>query len=152
MALLYQFKIKTQSSIINLIESYLKDKEIEYYPERYSNTTTISLYKVLGFSISLSYSELDYLEYAIDNTSIQELKWDCSWNITFQFDKFYDNLSAKLNMLDLCCYILSYTKEDVILVFNGELLILNREDGIVNMNNSFNFWNSDELIRKIESF
>lgn len=77
-----------------------------------------------------------------------EENWDYSTNIHFRLDKFYDNLLGRSNMIDMCIYVLNNTKDDAKLLFNGDILVLERNNGIVNINKNFGFWNSKELINK----
>ena len=53
-------------------------------------------------------------------------------------------------MMDICINILNNTNEDAVLLFNGDVLILERVNGIVKVNNNFGFWNSEELLAKVK--
>ena len=71
--------------------------------------------------------------------------------INFRLDKFYDNLQVRLNMIEFCIYILNKIDDDAIILFNGELLVLERINGILKINDNFGFWNSNLLVDKLKS-
>jgi hypothetical protein len=105
---------------------------------------------MLGFMISVLFSEKISFDYLISEKQIVEENWDYSSDMHFRLDKFYDNFLSRLNMIELCIYVLNNTKEDARLLFNGDILVLERTNGVININKNFGFWNSDDLLDKIE--
>ncbi|OXA72594.1 hypothetical protein B0A56_13715 [Flavobacterium columnare NBRC 100251 = ATCC 23463] len=150
MALEYRLQIKTKVSLVNLVVSYIKERNILFSKENTSKGVNLYLREALGFIISILFSEKVYFEYLIDENHTIEEEWEYSNDIHFRLDKFYDNLLARLNMIDVCIYMLSNTEGDAKLLFNGEVLVLERSNGIIRINKNFGFWNSDELLNKVE--
>lgn len=150
MALEYRLQIKTKISLFNFVESYLYERNISFSKEIIKNGINIYLYEVLGFMISIFSSDKIYFEYLINNNETFEEEWDYSNDIYIRFDKSFDNLHARLNMIDMCVYILNNTKDDAKLLFNGDILVLEKKKGIISINKNFGFWNSVDLIAKIE--
>ncbi|MGL4629725.1 MAG: SitI3 family protein [Leadbetterella sp.] len=149
MALEYRLQIKTKISILNFLESYLTEKSFSYSKKNLNKAVTLYLWDLLGFSITISHSDKVFFDYLVNENKTIEEKWDYSNNITFRFDKFYDNLHARTNMLEICNYHIINTKEDIRLLFNGDVLVLERTDSVVNINKNFGFWNSDDLLNII---
>lgn len=150
MALEYRLQVKTEISLFNFIENYLIEKNISFLKEGVNKGANIYLYEVLGFMISFIISKKMFFDYIINESEFIEREWDYSSNIYFRLDKFYDDLLARLNMMDICINILNNTNEDAVLLFNGDVLILERVNGIVKVNNNFGFWNSEELLAKVK--
>lgn len=151
MALEYKLQIKSKISLLNLVENYLTGKNILFSKENISKGLSLYLHESLGFIVSILFSENIYFEYLINKNHIIEDEWDYSSDIHFRLDKFYDNLLVRLNMIDLCIYVLNNTVEDAKLLFNGDVLVLERNEGVISINKNFGFWNSDELLNKVQS-
>lgn len=150
MALEYRLQIKTKMTLFNFVERYLKEKNILFSKENISKGVNLYLFEVLGFMISILYSDKIYFDYLIKENQTYEEEWDYSNDIYFRFDKSYDNLLARLNMIDMCIYILNNTKEDAKLLFNGDILVLEKKKDVISINMNFGFWNSDDLLAKLE--
>lgn len=150
MALEYNLQVQTRLPILNFVEDYLNENNIAFSEDKIQNN--IDLYETLGITISSLYSEKVFLEYMINKQEIIEEEWSYSNNILFRLDKFYDNLSARLNVIEVCAYILKNTNEDVLMLFNNELLVLQRTNGTVKINKSYGFWDSDQLLEVITPF
>ncbi len=151
MALEYKLHIKSKISLLNLVENYLTGKNIIFSKENISKGVNLYLHESLGFIVSILFSEKIYFEYLINKNHSIEDEWDYSSDIHFRLDKFYDNLLVRLNMIDVCIYVLNNTEGDAKLLFNGDVLVLERIKGVISINKNFGFWNSDELLNKVES-
>lgn len=150
MALEYRLQVKTEISLFNLVESYLNEKKISFSREEIDKGVNIYLFEVMGFMTSIVLSRNVFFDYMVSENQVIEDEWDYSSDITFRLDKLYDNLLARLNMIDVCCCILKNTTEDARLLFNGDILVLERTNGEVIVNNNFGFWNSEDLRTKIK--
>jgi len=144
MALEYRLQIKTEVSLLHIIENYLKERYLLFSKQKNKNSD-FYLNEELGFMISILFSKEIFFEYLLSENQVVEEKWDYSNDIYFRLDKFYDNLLAKINMIEICIYILNNTKEDAKLIFNGDILVLERINGSININKNFGFWNEDLL-------
>ncbi|MBC6111947.1 SitI3 family protein [Pedobacter fastidiosus] len=151
MALEYRLHIRTRTPLFDFVKKYLDEKNILFNKENTNKGVNFYLYEILGFMISILYSEKVFFEYLINENQIVEADWDYSTDIHFRLDKFYDNLLARLNMIDVCVCILSNTKDDAKLLFNGDILVLERYNGVISINKNFGFWNSHDLLNKIEN-
>ncbi|GAA5042305.1 hypothetical protein GCM10011506_44340 [Marivirga lumbricoides] len=149
MALEYRLQVKTKMSLSSLVESYLNEKRILFSKENITKGENVYCYEGLGFMVSILFSEKIFFEYLISENKTIEEDWDYSIDIHFRLDKFYDNLLARINMIDMCIYLLNNTREDARLLFNGDILVLERTNGIISINKNFGFWNSDDLLNKI---
>ncbi|MBO0591283.1 hypothetical protein I2486_07665 [Cellulophaga sp. E16_2] len=150
MALKYILQVKTEVSLLNFIEIYLNKKTVLFSKEKINKGINIYLYEVLGFMFSFTFSEKVFFDYLIDENKVVEENWDYSSDIHFRLDKFYDNLLARLNMIEVCVYILNNTKEDIRLLFSGDILVLERTNGIISINKNFGFWNTSDLLGQIK--
>lgn len=151
MALEYRLKIETKIPLLNYLENYLDKNSISVSKEKIQEVTNIYLYERFGFMISTMNSEKVFFDYLINEKQVIEEYWDYSNDMNFRLDKFYNNLLARLHMIDICVYILYNTKENARLLFNGDILVLERTNGIISINQSFGFWNSVDLLDKIKS-
>lgn len=151
MALEYRLQIKSKLNLLNFVGKFLKENKISFSVENSNNCINLYLCDILGFMISILFSETVYFEYLIDKNEIVEEEWEYSSDLHFRLDKFCDNLKARMNMIDICIYILNNTNEDVKLLFNRDILVLERNHSVITINKNFGFWNSDELLNKIES-
>lgn len=152
MALEYRLQIKTKMSLFNFVEDYLNEKNILFSKENINNGMNLYLYETLGFMISILPTEKVFFEYLIAENQIIETDWNYSSSIYFRLDKFYDNLMVRSNMIDMCIYILNNTIDDAKLLFNGDVLVLEKNNDIISINKNFGFWNSDDLLNKINLF
>lgn len=150
MALEYRLQIKTKMTLFNFAEGYLKKKNILFSKESIDKGVNIYLYEALGFMISILFSEKIFFEYLVGENITNEEEWEYSSDLHFRLDKFYDNLNARLNMIDICIYILNNVNDDAKLLYNGDILVLERTNGNITINENFGFWNSDELLNKIK--
>lgn len=150
MALEYRLQIKTQVSLLHIIENYLKERCLIFLKQKYKSSD-FYLKEELGFMISILSSKKIFFEYMLSENQVVEEKWDYSNDIYFRLDKFYDNVLAKINMIEICIYILNNTKEDAKLIFNGDILVLERINGLIHINKNFGFWNGD-LLSKVDDY
>lgn len=149
MALEYRLQVKTEMSLFNFVVSYLNERKISFSEEIIDKGINIYLYEKMGLMISIALPGKAFFDYMINKSQMIQDEWDYSSNINFRLDKSHNNLIARLNMIDVCCYILKNTTEDAILLFNGDILVLERTNGKVIANNGFGFWNSEELKNKV---
>lgn len=150
MALEYRLQIKTKTPLSYFLDSYLKEKNILFSKDETEKDIRVYLCDLLGFTISVLLSRNVCFDYQITKNQFIEEEWNYSSDMYFRLDKFYDNLLARLNMLDLCIYVLNNTSEDARLLFNGDVLVLERTNGKININKNFGFWNSHVLIDRLE--
>lgn len=141
MALEYRLNIESKKSLALDFEKYLSQERISFERENLNTSVCYNLFKILGFLVSFIVRDNCYFSYLVREDESLEKEWDYSSVISFRLDKFYDNSLAKLNMIKICGYILNNTKDDAILLFNGDILVLERINGVVKVNNNFGFWN-----------
>lgn len=152
MALEYDLNIKSKSIFSQKIDKHLTTKGYIFEKEFKENSAIFNLYKPLGFILSLFIVENKYFDYINNENQNIEKEWQYSTLISFRLDKNYDYLNVRINMLDIISFILNQTKDDALLLFNGDVLILERINGKIILNKNTGFWNSDELIKKITIF
>ncbi|MBF7089945.1 hypothetical protein IUY40_00070 [Flavobacterium sp. ALJ2] len=149
MALEYDLNIKSKKIFSQKLGKYLISKEYIYEKKHEEKLVIFDLYKPLGFIISLFVIENKYFDYISNENQCIEKEWHYSSLISFRLDKDYDYLNVRINMLDIIIFILNQTKDDLLLLFNGDILILERTNGKIILNKNAGFWNSDKLIKKI---
>lgn len=150
MALTYRLRIKTKIPLLNFVEKYLVENNILFSRESINKGVNIYLNEALGFMISVGSFENIFFDYLVSENHSTEEEWDYSNDIYFIIDKSYDSLLVRLNMIEICSYVLSNTNEDARLLFNGDILVFERTNGIITTNKNFGFWNSDDLLDKMK--
>jgi len=146
MALDYTLHIKSKYLPSGIIERYLFGKNV--FQLKPFEENCFNLFDELGFIVSISSVETVFFEFLVDENKSVEDNWDYSTNIHFRLDKFYDNFLVRLNMIDFCINLLNSIEEDAKFIFNGDILVFERNNGLIKINWNFGFWNSKELLEK----
>jgi hypothetical protein len=144
------FKEKVASSEFELMDKFLKEKNIQYSKKINDNQIYFNVYEKLGFEIYIFMEDTHFFDYEINDTYL-EYEWDNCTCISFDVNKFFDNQRVKSNMLEIVIAFLKSNAYDAVLLFNGDVLILDRKKGIVNANLESGFWKSKELLIKLEN-
>ena len=144
MAIGYSLKIKGSRLDENILVSKFVDMNYTL-----TNTTnsdkgvSIDFYKELGFVVSLT--EAGNYPYNSWETGFQKEDFVFKKSLEFRFDKEYDNLSKRYNvMLKIIFDLMSELHEEAILISNGDTeLCLFKETGKILLNNRSKIWNRD---------
>ena len=150
MGLEYSLYLRSEKSLQELTENYLLLENIHLEKNIKDNLIEIdSIYEILGFIIYL-YSGIDkYFSYEIDKKMIEN-RWHGKYNcLSFEFNKSFDNSIAKTNMINIVIKVLEETTSDVLLLFNSDVLILERKDSKLYLNDKIGFWNEKSLSDKM---
>jgi hypothetical protein len=151
MALEYDIHIKSKILFFEKVETFLNSRKYIFEKEYSDNLVIFNLYNQLGFIISFFIKENNYFNYLNSKNESIEKEWNFSSGISFRLNKSYDYLAAKLNMLDIIVYILNETKEDSIVIFNGDIMILEKTEGKIKLNEHIEFWSNVELKNRISN-
>jgi hypothetical protein len=144
MALEYKFYLNSKISVSEVLDKYFSEEKIEMN-NCSDNPNFYDCYSSSGFSIMIRNLNSLIFDYAEIESEFFEIEFKPCCELVFRLDKFYDNSISKLNMITICDNILSLISSDAILLFNGELVVLKRIDGIFSINRNFGFWNTTEL-------
>lgn len=151
MALEYDLYFKGNPSLPEKIENVLTSKKVNFKKDCTEGLVCFDLYDFLGFVVTISSRDNKYFNYLINETQTKENEWKKSSVVSFRLNKDYNYLEARLNMLDIVIYILNESDEDAILLFNSDVLILEREGGRIVLNKTAGFWSSQDLFDKVSS-
>jgi len=151
MALEYDLYFKGRPSLPEKIENILTSKKVNFKKDHAEGLVCFDLYNFLGFVLTIFIRDNKYFNYLISETQTKENEWKKTSVVSFRLNKDYNYLGARLNMLDIVVYILKESDEDVILLFNSDVMILEREGGKIVLNKAAGFWSSKDLLDKIGS-
>lgn len=140
MALEYSLKLIGQLDINQIAEDILSNEEQNIMEHEKIDLITIPLYESQGFSIQIYNGTNGYYHY-LNSKNIYEIKELKEYTaISFRFDKFFDNIKAKNNMLSFVIKILKANAQDALLLFNSNNLIFERTNGILLIDKKMDFW------------
>lgn len=142
MSLDQRLYLKAKIEVDYKIENILCEKNIEYS----KNSNYFDVFDKLGFLIYFSYSRNDYFDYVV-NGEMSDFEWneDCT-HVSYRLDKFSDIYQTNMNMLDITFRLLNDTNADAIL--GSEVLILKRDNNIIKLNETNNFWSIGDYKEK----
>lgn len=150
MSLKYDFFLKGKIIEEEPIEQFLREKNVPYSKKTVSGGIYFDANEELGFEIYIFMKSTSFFDYMINDT-YYEYEWENCTCISFDVNKFFDNQKVRLNMLELTLHLLKNNLGDAILLFNGDVLILDRKNGKVNPNLQSDFWKSKDLLTKLKS-
>jgi hypothetical protein len=94
-----------------------------------------------GFSVTIRAGKNGFVEAAADQ-GVWEWEPDTFVSVGFRIDKNADHEWAVVNMLSIVWRAFQTGSEDAALVFNGDLLLLTRIDGVVAKHHRDGWWTS----------
>lgn len=94
-----------------------------------------------GFTVAIRAGKNAYVS-ADSDDGLWEWEADAYVSVAFRVDKEADHQWAAVNMLTIVWRALEIGREDAALVFNGDLLLLTRIDGVVAKHHRDGWWSS----------
>jgi len=154
MALEYDLYFKCNGALFEKLDSFFNLKQISFKKDTIDRIVKYNLFDVLGFLITILNVNNHYFDYLVNKTDSVQKEWECSSIISFRLKKNFksddDYLKVLSNMLDIILFLLKETEGDAILLFNGDLMILERENSKLVLNGETEFWNLKGLSDKIK--
>lgn len=132
MAIEYSLLIHGKVETRQIIENFLLSNDLDTKVILNEEGFIANMYDALGFEINTIYRG-GYVELG---SAIFEYQVNCG----FRFDKHFDNLAAKENMIRVATSLLQQVDSDVLMLFNGEHLLLGRINNKLQIDNTWGFW------------
>lgn len=149
MSLKYDFFLNEKVIDFEPIERLLKEKNIPYSKKADDRRIYFDAYEDLGFEICIFRENTSYFEYQINDTC-HAYEWNDCTCVSFEVNKFFDNQKVKSNMLEMIIALFKSNAFDALLLFNGDVLILDRKNGKISPDLKSGFWKSNDLLTRLE--